>query len=144
MPLPALIRRHGMNTSKTWKIALMISMVAFTAVPTEHCLLVEFIFRSQMVARDRWGLHRWKIKIVQHAVRTVLQNIYEQDFLGFSYGYRPQRQPHHALDALAYGIDEKKVNWVLDADIKGFFDEIDRTWLVKFLRWNHRRDGLVG
>ena len=72
-------------------------------------------------------------KIVQHAVRTVLQCIYEEDFLGFSYGFRPNRSPHDALDALAYAIPEKRVGWVLDADIKGFFDEIDRTWLVKFL-----------
>ena len=79
------------------------------------------------------GIASLEDKIVQHAVRTVLQNIYEQDFVGFSYGYRPQRKAHDALDALAYGIYEKKVNWILDADIKSFFDEIDRTWLVKFL-----------
>ena len=79
------------------------------------------------------GIASLEDKIVQHAVRNVLQNIYEQDILGFSYGYRPQRRAHYALDALAYGICEKKVNWVLDADIKGFFDEIDRSWLVKFL-----------
>ncbi|MGB7324783.1 MAG: reverse transcriptase/maturase family protein, partial [Rubripirellula sp.] len=79
------------------------------------------------------GIASLEDKIVQHAVRTVLQNVYEQDFLGFSYGYRPQRKAHDALDALAFGIYDKKVNWVLDADIKGFFDEIDRTWLVEFL-----------
>ena len=79
------------------------------------------------------GIASLEDKIVQHAVRTVLQSVYEQDFLGFSYGYRPQRKAHDALDALAYGIYEEKVNWILDADIKGFFDEIDRTWLVKFM-----------
>ncbi len=63
------------------------------------------------------------------AEATVLQNIYEQDFLGFSYGFRPQRGPHDALDALAYAIYEERVNWVLDADIQGFFDEIDRNSL---------------
>ncbi len=63
----------------------------------------------------------------------MLQCIYEEDFLGFSYGFRPDRSQHQALDALAYAISEKRVNWVLDADIQGFFDEIDRDWLIKFL-----------
>jgi RNA-directed DNA polymerase len=79
------------------------------------------------------GIASLEDKIVQHAVRTVLQCIYEEDFLGFSYGFRPQRSQHQALDALAFAVHEKRVNWVLDADIQGFFDEIDRDWLVKFL-----------
>jgi group II intron reverse transcriptase/maturase len=79
------------------------------------------------------GIASLEDKIVQRAVRTVLQCIYEEDFLGFSYGFRPGRSQHQALDALAYAVHEKRVNWVLDADIQGFFDEIDRDWLVKFL-----------
>lgn len=79
------------------------------------------------------GIASLEDKIAQHAVRTVLQCIYETDFLGFSYGFRPGRSQHQALDALAYAIPEKRVNWVLDADIQGFFDEIDRDWLIKFL-----------
>ena len=79
------------------------------------------------------GIASLEDKIVQHAVRTVLQCIYEEDFLGFSYGFRPGRSQHQALDALTYAIYEKRVNWVLDADIQGFFDEIDRDWLIKFL-----------
>ena len=63
----------------------------------------------------------------------VLNSIYEVDFLGFSYGFRPERNPHHALDALSVGLLRRKVNWVLDADIRGFFDAIDRAWLVKFV-----------
>ncbi|MGK3967429.1 reverse transcriptase domain-containing protein [Sorangium sp. So ce118] len=63
----------------------------------------------------------------------VLNAIYEVDFLGFSYGFRPRRSPHHALDALAVGILRKKVNWVLDADIRDFFNTIDHGWLVKFV-----------
>ena len=59
--------------------------------------------------------------------------IYESDFLGFSYGFRPGRGAHDALDALAVGITGKKVNWVLDADIRGFFDTIDHGWLIKFI-----------
>ena len=79
------------------------------------------------------GIASLEDKLVQHAVRTVLQCIYEQDFLGFSYGFRPGRSQHQALDALAYAIYEKRVSWVLDADIQGFFDSIDRDWLMRFL-----------
>jgi RNA-directed DNA polymerase len=79
------------------------------------------------------GIASLEDKIVQHAVRTVLECIYEEDFLGFSYGFRPHRSPHQALDALAVAVTEKRVNWILDADIEGFFDNIDREWLVKFL-----------
>lgn len=79
------------------------------------------------------GIPSLEDKIVQHAVRTVLQCIYEEDFLGFSYGFRPQRAPHQALDALYVAITEKRVNWILDADIEGFFDNIDRDWLIKFI-----------
>jgi group II intron reverse transcriptase/maturase len=68
-------------------------------------------------------------KIVQRAVVEVLNAICEEDFLGFSYGFRPQRSPHQALDALAVGITTKKVNWVLDADLRNFFDSLPRTTL---------------
>jgi group II intron reverse transcriptase/maturase len=63
----------------------------------------------------------------------VLNAVYETDFLGFSYGFRPGRSAHMALDALAVGIETKKVNWLLDADIRGFFDTLDHEWLVKFV-----------
>ena len=72
-------------------------------------------------------------KIVQRSVVEVLNAIYEVDFKGFSYGFRPGRSPHHALDALVGAIEWKKVNWVLDADIRGFFDAIDHGWLVRFV-----------
>ena len=72
-------------------------------------------------------------KIVQYAVATILNQIYEEDFLGFSYGFRPGRSQHDALDALSYALLKKKVNYVLDADIKGFFDNLDKSWLVKFI-----------
>ena len=75
-------------------------------------------------------------KIVQQAVVTVLNAIYETDFLGFSYGFRPGRGPHDALDALVVGIERKPVNWVLDMDIRKFFDTVDHGWLLRFL--NHR------
>ncbi len=79
------------------------------------------------------GIAALEDKIVQQAVVRVLNQIYEVDFLGFSYGFRPKRSQHDALDALWVGLMGKKVNWVLDADIRGFFDNIDHGWLQKFL-----------
>jgi retron-type reverse transcriptase len=73
-------------------------------------------------------------KILQRAVVGVLNAVYEVDFRGFSYGFRPRRSPHRALDALATGIMTKRVNWVLDADIRDFFGQLDRDWLGRFLR----------
>jgi group II intron reverse transcriptase/maturase len=72
-------------------------------------------------------------KIVQRAAVEVMNAIYETDFLGFSYGFRPKRNQHNALDALYTGLLTKKVNWVLDLDIRGFFDAISHEWLVKFI-----------
>ena len=72
-------------------------------------------------------------KIVQRATTGVLNAVYETDFLGFSYGFRPGRSQHNALDALYTGLLTRKVNWVLDADIRGFFDAINREWLMKFV-----------
>lgn len=72
-------------------------------------------------------------KIVQRATAAVLNSIYEEDFLGFSYGFRPGRGQHHALDALAVGITTKKVSFILDADVRSFFDTVSQPWLVRFL-----------
>jgi group II intron reverse transcriptase/maturase len=82
-------------------------------------------------------------KIVQRATVAVLNAIYETDFLGFSYGFRPGRSAHMALDALAVGIRTKKVNWVLDADIRGFFDTLNHEWLVKFVEHRIADDRVV-
>jgi group II intron reverse transcriptase/maturase len=79
------------------------------------------------------GIAALEDKIVQRSVVEVLNAIYEVDFAGFSYGFRPRRSQHHALDSLATAISRKRVNWVLDADIRGFFDAIDHGWLVKFI-----------
>ena len=73
-------------------------------------------------------------KIVQHAAVQVLNAIYQEDFLGFSYGFRPGRSQHDALDALWVAIMEKRVNWVLDADLRSFFDTINHEWLIKFIK----------
>ncbi len=79
------------------------------------------------------GIAALEDKIVQQAVVTILNQIYEIDFKGFSYGFRPGRSPHQALDALFVGITRKKVNWMLDADIRGFFDNLSHEWAVKFI-----------
>ena len=79
------------------------------------------------------GIASLEDKIVQRAVVEVLNAIYETDFLGFSYGFRPGRGQHDALDALATGIESQRVNWILDADIKGFFDNIGHEWMMKLV-----------
>ena len=79
------------------------------------------------------GIAALEDKIVQQAVVTVLNEIYEVDFKGFSYGFRPGRGPHQALDALAVGIQRKRVNWVLDADIRNFYDSLSHEWMMKFI-----------
>ena len=79
------------------------------------------------------GIAALEDKIVQRATVVVLNQIYEEDFLGFSYGFRPGRSPHHALDALSVGITTRRVNWVLDADLRGAFTSLDHRWLVEFL-----------
>src|SRR5262249_47815163 len=72
-------------------------------------------------------------KIVQAAVVAILTPIYEAEFLGFSYGFRPGRNQHHALDAFAFGIGKRRINWVLDADIQAFFDTVNQDWLIRFV-----------
>ena len=79
------------------------------------------------------GIAALEDKILQRAVVEVLNAVYEADFLGFSYGFRPGRGPHDALDALSAGIYKKRVNWVFDADIRDFFTSLDQSWLAKFL-----------
>ena len=80
------------------------------------------------------GVAALEDKIVQQAVVTILNAIYEVDFKGFSYGFRPGRSPHQALDALSVGLHRKRVNWVLDADIRGFFDQMSHEWTMKFVQ----------
>ena len=79
------------------------------------------------------GIAALEDKIVQQAVVTILNQIYEVDCKGFSYGFRPGRSPHPALDALTAGIQWKRVNWVLDGDIRGFFDNMNHEWTMKFI-----------
>jgi len=79
------------------------------------------------------GIPALEDKIVQGAVAEVLSAIYEVDFLGFSYGFRPGRNPHQALDALQTALMVERINWVLDADIRSFFDSVDHEWLLRML-----------
>ena len=92
-----------------------------------------------MDGRDLWASLPVEDKIVQQAVGTILNQIYAEDFQGFCYGFRPGRSQHQALDALWVGIMRKKVNWVLDADIRGFFDNMSHEWTMKFIE--HRVAG---
>lgn len=80
------------------------------------------------------GVTTLEDKIVQRAAVEVLNAIYETDFVGFSYGFRPGRSPHDALNALYAGIMTRKIGWVLDADIRGYFDAIDHEWLIRFVK----------
>jgi RNA-directed DNA polymerase len=80
------------------------------------------------------GIAALEDKIVQQAVVVLLEQIYEEDFLGFSYGFRPGRGPHAALDALTVSIERMPVKWILDADIRGFFDNVNHKWVLKFVQ----------
>lgn len=101
---------------------------------TYHARPVKRVYIPKADGRQRpIGVPVLEDKIVQRATVKVLNAIYEEDFLGFSYGFRPGRSCHQAIDALAVGIESRKVSYILDADIRGFFDSLDHEWLIKFV-----------
>jgi RNA-directed DNA polymerase len=101
---------------------------AFRAKPSRRVFIPKADGQSRPL-----GVASLEDKILQRALVEVLNAVYEADFLGFSYGFRPGRSPHDALDALTVGIERKKVSWVLDADFREFFTSLDHQWLVRFL-----------
>ena len=109
-------------------LAARLKRGAYRAKPVRRVYIPKTDGRQRPI-----GVTTLEDKIVQRATVTVLNAIYETDFLNFSYGFRPGRSQHNALDALYTGLLTRKVNWVLDSDIRGFFDAIDHGWLVKFV-----------
>ncbi len=105
---------------------------AYRATPAR---LVER-YRSRAGGGDPLGIASLEDKIVQRAVvDNILNPIYESEFAGFSHGFRPGRSAHDALDALAYVIERRKVNWIVEVDIRQYFERIDRKWLRRFLEY---------
>ena len=122
-------RHYGENLEENLRdLSGRLQRGAYRAKPVRRAYI------SKTDGRQRpLGVPALEDKIVQRAVVEVLNAVYENDFLGFSYGFRPRRSPHQALDALTVGIERKKVSWVLDADIRSFFDTLDHGWLRKFI-----------
>lgn len=122
-------RAYGQNLEDNLRaLSETLQRGAYRAKPVKR------VFIPKPDGRERaLGVTALEDKIVQRATTTVLNAVYEADFKGFSYGFRPRRSPHHALDALTVGIQRRKVNWVLDMDIRGFFDTISHGWLTRFI-----------
>lgn len=101
---------------------------AYRALPSRRTYIPKADGRQRPL-----GIASLEDKIVQAAVVAILTPVYEAEFLGFSYGFRPGRNQHQALDALAYGIGRKRINWILDCDVQSFFDKVSREWLIRFV-----------
>src|SRR5262245_7642862 len=113
---------------KLTDLASRVHRGAYRALPSRRTYIPKADGRQRPLA-----VAALEDKIVQRATAEVLNCIFEEDFLGFSYGFRPGRGQHNALDALCVGITTKKVNFILDADIRSFFDEVSQNWLVRFV-----------
>lgn len=136
------LKRHGAPgvDGQTWEqygrnlednlaqLASRLRRGAYRAMPVKRAYIPKLDGRKRPI-----GVPVLEDKIVQRAAAEVLNAIYAVDFLGFSYGFRAGRNQHHALDALTVALESKKVNWVLDVDIRGFFDAIDHEWMLRFV-----------
>lgn len=119
--------RQGM-VPKLQDLSVRLQRGAYRPLPVKR------VFIDKSDGRKRaLGVTATEDKLVQRATVEVLNAVYEEDFVGFSYGFRPGRSQHDALDALYVGLTQRKVNWVLDADIRGFFDSINHEWLLRFI-----------
>ena len=122
-------RHYGENLEENLRdLAGRLKRGAYRAKPVKRAYIPKPDGRQRPL-----GITALEDKVVQRTTVEVLNAIYETDFLGFSYGFRPGRSPHDALNALYAGIMMKKVSWVLDADVRGYFDAIDHQWLMKFI-----------
>jgi group II intron reverse transcriptase/maturase len=122
-------RQYGENLeANLHDLSARLKRGAYRAKPVKRAYIPKADGRQRPL-----GVPALEDKVVQRAVVEVLNAIYETDFLGFSYGFRPRRSPHDALDALAVGLQKRRVNWVLDADLRAFFDTLRHDWLVKFV-----------
>ena len=101
---------------------------AYRALPSRRTYIPKADGRQRPL-----GIAALEDKIVQAAVVAILTPIYEAEFLGFSYGFLPKRNQHQALDALAFGIGRRRINWVLDCDVQSFFDKVNQSWLIRFV-----------
>jgi group II intron reverse transcriptase/maturase len=113
---------------KLTDLASRVQRGAYRALPSRRTYIPKADGRQRPLA-----VAALEDKVVQRATAEVLNSIFEEEFLGFSYGFRPGRGQHHALDALCVGITSKKVNFIFDADIQSFFDEVSQEWLVRFV-----------